>query len=399
MDVVYEQGEWLSEIIAILKIRYAYSSGSMGIEMEYGNINLLQQRLWVPQESIKDLSPTLSKFDDFLVSYENYRIEGGRPRTIISYKMWPTAMQNQAFQGLRGADGTSFRSKGSIDDEALILGYWMYYKLNTVRALSALLDTLKPLVYNGKTPGHIRSSIAAAYEQLEWFETLRSWLHILTATKGHRTLDKYLAAALLKKCGWFSSEEDKNRASTMRKQTDQNYEWAEEIVRTEVYKVEDGSRLVARSTTSTDAVGMGFSVTVKATPSKVRKSHAEKGKKPSTAPRDSTNLHCFRCGEKGHRMSDCPKKKDIFTAEEKAKGKEAQATFNKARADRIARSVDESEPRAETRTQLRAMNAFKAQKILCYEELAIGKVWLEERKGSAIDILKQMKEEECSQGS
>ena len=65
MDVVYEQGEWLSEIIAILKIRYAYSSGSMGIEMEYGNINLLQQRLWVPQESIKDLSPTLASLMSF----------------------------------------------------------------------------------------------------------------------------------------------------------------------------------------------------------------------------------------------------------------------------------------------------------------------------------------------
>jgi len=75
----------------------------------------------------------------------------------------------------------------------------MYNQLNTVRALSALLDTVKSLVYNGKTPGHIRSSIAASYEQLEWFETLRSWLNLLTATEGHRTLDKYLAAALLKK--------------------------------------------------------------------------------------------------------------------------------------------------------------------------------------------------------
>jgi hypothetical protein len=135
MDVVYEQGEWPwklpSDIIA-MKRRYAYSAGSMGIVVDGGNINLLQQRLWVPQESIKDPSPTLSKFDDFLVAYENYRVEGGRPRTIISYKMWPTAIQDQAFQGLKvGADGTSFRSKGSIDDEALILGYWMYHHLNT----------------------------------------------------------------------------------------------------------------------------------------------------------------------------------------------------------------------------------------------------------------------------
>ena len=162
------------------------------------------------------------------MSYKNYRIEGGRPRTIISYKMWPTPMQDQAFQGMRGADGTSFHPKGSIDDEALILGYWMYNQLNTVRALSALLDTVNPLLYNGKTPGHIR------------FETLRSWLHIRTATEIHRTLDKYLAVALLKKCGWFSSEEEKNRASTMRKQINQNYEWTEEIVRIEVHRVEDG---------------------------------------------------------------------------------------------------------------------------------------------------------------
>ena len=33
------------------------------------------------------------------------------------------------------------------------------------------------------------------------------------------------------------------------------------------------------------------------------------------------------------------------------------------------------------------MNAFKAQKILGDEELPIVKVWIEERKGSAIDVL------------
>ena len=81
----------------------------------------------------------------------------------------------------------------------------------------------------------------------------------------------------------------------MRKQADQNYEWAAEIVRTEVYKVEHGSRLVARGNTSTDAVGMGFAAAAKETPNKVRKSHAENGRKPSTAPRDSTKLHGFRC--------------------------------------------------------------------------------------------------------
>jgi len=110
MDVVYQQGEqpWelTSKIIAILKKRYEYSAGSMGIEMDGGNINLIQLRLWMPQKSIfKDPSPTLSKFNDFLVAYENYRVEGERLRTIIScvqnvYKMWPTAMQDQAFQGL-----------------------------------------------------------------------------------------------------------------------------------------------------------------------------------------------------------------------------------------------------------------------------------------------------------
>jgi hypothetical protein len=110
----------------------------MGHEIDGGNLNLLQERLWVPQESINDPSPTLSKFNDFLVAYGNYRVEGGSPRTIISYKMWPTAMQDQAFQGLRGADRTFFRSKGSIDDETLILGFWIYNQLNTVRASSAL---------------------------------------------------------------------------------------------------------------------------------------------------------------------------------------------------------------------------------------------------------------------
>jgi hypothetical protein len=34
------------------------------------------------------------------------------------------------------------------------------------------------------------------------------------------------------------------------------------------------------------------------------------------------------------------------------------------------------------------MNVLKAQKILCEDELPIVKVWIEERKGSAIDILK-----------
>jgi hypothetical protein len=52
--------------------------------------------------------------------------------------------------------------------------------------------------------------------------------------------------------------------ATMRKQADQNYEWAAEIVRTEIYKVEDGSRLVARGNTSSDTVSMGFSATAKA---------------------------------------------------------------------------------------------------------------------------------------
>jgi hypothetical protein len=128
----------------------------------------------------------------------------------------------------------------------------------------------------------------------------------------------------------------------MRKQVDHNCEWAAEMVRTEVYKVEDGSRLVARDTTSTEAVGMGFSATAKAAPNKVRKTNVRKGKKPSTATktRNSTNLHCFRCGKKGHRNLDFPKNKDSWTAEEKAKGKEAQAVFNKARADTLARSVD-----------------------------------------------------------
>ena len=48
MDVVYEQVErpWKlpSDIIATLKKRYEYSAGSMGIVVEGGNINLLQQR-------------------------------------------------------------------------------------------------------------------------------------------------------------------------------------------------------------------------------------------------------------------------------------------------------------------------------------------------------------------
>ena len=139
MDVVYEQGEWPSKLpsdIIAMKRRYAYSAGSMGIVVDGGNINLLQQRLWVPQESIKDPSPTLSKFDDFLVAYENYRVEGGRQTATI---------QDQAFQGLRGAGGTPSRSKVSIDDEALIVGFWMYNQLNTVRALSALLKTAKSL--------------------------------------------------------------------------------------------------------------------------------------------------------------------------------------------------------------------------------------------------------------
>jgi hypothetical protein len=99
--------------------------------------------------------------------------------------------------------------------------------------------------------------------------------------------------------------------------------------------VEHCSCLLARGTTSTEAVGMGVSATAKAAPNKVRKTGVEKGKKPSTATktRDSTNLHCFRCGENGHRNPDCPKNKDSLAAEEKAKGKEAQAVFNKARAD------------------------------------------------------------------
>ena len=51
MDIIYEKGFWPwrkpLEIISLLKKRFAYSAGSLGIEMEGGNINLLQQRLWV----------------------------------------------------------------------------------------------------------------------------------------------------------------------------------------------------------------------------------------------------------------------------------------------------------------------------------------------------------------
>jgi len=69
MDVVYEQVErpWKlpSDIIATLKKRYEYSAGSMGIVVEGGNINLLQQRFWVPQESIKDLAPLLASLMTF----------------------------------------------------------------------------------------------------------------------------------------------------------------------------------------------------------------------------------------------------------------------------------------------------------------------------------------------
>ena len=249
MDTIYENGEWTwrkpLEIIASLKKRFAYSAGSLGIEMEGGNINLLQQRSWVAQESIKEPTPSLSRFDDFLQSYENYRTEGGRPRTIISYKMWPTTMQDQAFQGLRCADETSFQSKGSIDDEALILGYWMYHHLNTVPVLTSWLDAVDKLEYNGKSQKSITQSLEASYVQVQWFDMLRSWLHLLLADEGLHTLDIYLATALLKKCGWFSSEEQKNRIATMRKLTDQNYEWAAAMVRAEIYKVEDGSRLIS----------------------------------------------------------------------------------------------------------------------------------------------------------
>ena len=65
--------------------------------------------------------------------------------------------------------------------------------------------------------------------------------------------------------------------------------------------------------------GMGFTAT-KVTPHK-GKNGQEKSKKPSTAI-DPSKLICFKCGEKGHRSSECAKEKDSLTAEEKAKGKE-----------------------------------------------------------------------------
>ena len=212
------------------------------------------------------------------------------------------------------------------------------------------MDAVEKLEYNGKSQKSIIQSLEASYVQVQWFDMLRSWLHLLLADEGLHALDIYLAAALLKKCGWFSTDEQKNRIATMRKLAEQNYEWAAAMVRAEIYKVEDGSRLVARGKMPSETVGMGFTAT-KVTPHKVRKGQG-RGKKPSTAPRDSTNLNCFRCGEKGHRIPECPKKKDSLTAEEKAKGKEAQESFNKAKAERSAEDV-------EPRTQLGAMNEFE----------------------------------------
>ena len=199
-------------------------------------------------------------------------------------------MQDQAFQGFRGAEGTSsVRSKIAVDDEALIVGFWMYNQLNSERALSAFLESVKPLVYNSKTPGHIRASIAASYEQVEWFKTLRSWLHLLTSTDGHRSLDKFLAASLLKKCGWFSSEEEKTRSSLIRKQSANNYEWTTDIVKNEIYKVEDDSRLVTRAI-ATEAAGMGFSATTKATRNRPRKSTHRRGQAPDIDETKRFNL-------------------------------------------------------------------------------------------------------------
>jgi hypothetical protein len=134
----------------------------------------------------------------------------------------------------------------------------MYHHLNTVPVLTSWLDDVDNLEYNGRSHKSITQSLEAAYAQVQWFDMLRSWLHLLLADEGHHVLDKYLAAALLKKCGWFSTDEEKNRTSTMRKLTEQNYEWAAAMVRAEIYKVKDGSRLVARGKMSSETVGMGF---------------------------------------------------------------------------------------------------------------------------------------------
>jgi hypothetical protein len=121
------------------------------------------------------------------------------------------------------------------------------------------------LEYNGKSQKSITQSLEASYVQVQWFDMLRSWLHLLLADEGLHILDIYLATALLKKCGWFSSDEQKNRIATTRKLTDQNYEWAAAMVRAEIYKVEDGSRLITRGKMPGDSVGMGFTAT-KVTP-------------------------------------------------------------------------------------------------------------------------------------
>ena len=147
VEALYKSGVWKwrnpNEIFLSLQKIYRYDATNTGVVIGSNIASLMQHRAWLASDSISTSSsrpPSVATFNQFLATYENYRKEGGRAKTIVSAAMWPTSMQEQAWSGLRDTE-LSRIPKVSLDDELLIIGFWRWSSVNKVVELKKVLNS------------------------------------------------------------------------------------------------------------------------------------------------------------------------------------------------------------------------------------------------------------------
>jgi hypothetical protein len=256
-------------------------------------VSLMQHRARLAVDSIpssKHLS--LATFTKFLATYENYRKEGGRAKSIVSAGMWPTSMQDKAWSGLRDTD-FSMISNVVLDDE-LLIGYWRWSVVNKVSELKKVLDVTPQGKLKKGNLEECVNSVSAAYNLIDHYQTLRRWLYIVIETYELYTLDMYLAASMLAKFGWWDVMEERERGlvRVMRTKKTSSYDWALDSLRQEMKLLEDVTKALSRGSSTRPVVGMGFS------------GGSTGGSKSQERGRFGQAI-CFSCGATGHISSRC----------------------------------------------------------------------------------------------
>ena len=147
VEALYNAGEWKwrdpQETWRALQKLYQYDATNTGVAIGSNIVSLMQHRAWLASDSISTSAsrpPSVTTFTKFLATYENYRKEGGRAKTIVSAAMWPTSMQEQAWSGLRDTEFSRI-PKVSLDDELLIVGFWRWSSVNKVVELKKVLSS------------------------------------------------------------------------------------------------------------------------------------------------------------------------------------------------------------------------------------------------------------------